>query len=56
MLKALAKPRKRMVNIRILPDDLSTIKEKAKKYTNNNVTAWIIFAATKLAPSKKDLA
>ena len=54
-LASLQKDKKEMVNIRLLPSDLKKMREKAAKYTNNNLTAWLKYAGMNMVPKKKDL-
>jgi len=45
----------KVINFKASRGDMKQIKEKADKYTEGNVSAWIRYAATQLEPKKRDL-
>lgn len=56
MLKAAKKkPKLKLINLKVSPDDIKAIRAKAKKFTNGNISSWIRYAATQLTPKKKDV-
>lgn len=56
MLKKLVKEELRPVNFKIAPSEYEKLEEKAKQYTNGNVSEWIRYAALNHKPSKSELA
>ncbi len=54
-LKSQRKPKFTSLTIKLPEEDLAEIRKQAKKFAKGNVSAWIRYAATKLAPKKEDL-
>jgi hypothetical protein len=54
VIKDLKKKRK-LINLKVSPEELKLIQGKAKKYANGNTSAWIRYAATQLSPKRKDV-
>jgi hypothetical protein len=49
------KPKKTLINLKVTDVELRLIKDKAKKYTNGNISAWMRYASSQLNPKKKDV-
>ena len=47
--------RSRPFNIKVTETEYSTLKVKAQRYTDGNVSAWVRYAALNLKPDPKDL-
>lgn len=56
MLKKLVKEVLRPVNFKISPTEYEVLEEKAKQFTNGNVSEWIRYASLNYKPSKTELA
>lgn len=44
------------LSLRLTPEEMALIREKAVLYAKGNVSFWIRYAATSLEPKAKDLA
>ena len=55
MLKLMSRPKLQPMTLKVLKEDLATIKEKAALYTNGNVSMWMRYAALNHRPKKADL-
>ena len=54
-LASMMKSEKKMINVRVTPEQKKQIVENAKKYCGGNISQWLIYSGTKLHPKKKDL-
>ena len=54
-IKELKDKSKKLYTIRIDDSEKKLIMDKAKKYTDGNVSAYIRFAAVNFEPKKRDL-
>lgn len=43
------------INFKVSEYELKLMKKQAKKYAGGNLSAWLKYATTKLAPLKEDL-
>jgi len=55
MLKTQVKAKRPLINLRVEPEILKAIKEKAEKYAAGNMSEWLRYAALNHEPNPKDL-
>lgn len=48
-------PKKKLLTVKVTQSDLDIIRDKAKLYTDGNISEWIRYSATALLPKARDL-
>jgi len=45
----------KLLTVKVTEEDLETIREKARLYTDGNISEWIRYSSTELLPRSMDL-